>query len=327
MAEITSYPFLRQLRADASAHVQQFRSGRRLRSGRGLAFWFRPDGASISEIAMDDRQLPFVLKGQSADFQELTLQGTVIWRVADPETLGERIDFTLDLKTGLSLGEPMDQLTALLVSLVGQFANNYLAGHGVRDLLDAGVAPLQATVVEGFASDTSLAAMGLTLVGIRIAALQPSSELARALQAPTFESLQQQADEAIFARRALAVDKERAIAENELNNQIELAARQKELIGREAANDMARAEAEAEALKVHAEAEAGRIRTVDQAAADMEQARMTVYRELPPAVLMGLAARDFAGKLERIDNLSITPDMLSSLLGQMRGALSHTPAQ
>ena len=141
------------------------------------------------------------------------------------------------------------------------------------------------------------------------------------------ESLQQQADEATFARRALAVDKERAITENELNNRIELAAREQDLIAREAANDMARAEAEAEALKVHAEAEAGRIRTVDQAAADMEQARMAVYRELPPAVLMGLAARDFAGKLERIDNLSITPDMLSSLLGQMRGALSHAATE
>lgn len=327
MAQITSYPFLRQFRADASAHVQLFRSGRRVRSGRGLAFWFRPDGASISEIPMDDRQLPFVLKGQSADFQELTLQGSVIWRVAEPETLGERVDFTLDLKTGLGIGEPMDQLSALLVSLVGQFANAYLAGHGVRALLDTGVAPLQAIIADGFAGETTLAAMGLTLVGIHIAALQPSSELARALQAPTFESLQQQADEAIFARRALAVEKERAIAENELNNQIELAARQKDLIARETANDQARVEAQAEAMKVHAEAEAGRIRTVDQAAADMEQARMAVYRELPPAVLMGLAARDFAGKLEHIDNLSITPDMLSSLLGQMRGALSHTPAQ
>ncbi|PIE12482.1 MAG: band 7 protein, partial [Rhodobacterales bacterium] len=32
----------------------------------------------------------------------------------------------------------------------------------------------------------------------------------------------QKADEATFSRRALAVDKERAIAENELQNQIEL---------------------------------------------------------------------------------------------------------
>jgi regulator of protease activity HflC (stomatin/prohibitin superfamily) len=327
MAQITSYPTLRQFRSDASAHVQLFRSGHRVRSGRGLAFWFRPDGASISEIPMADRQLPFVLKGQSADFQELSVQGIVTWRVADPEVLGDRVDFTLDLRTGLHIGEPMDQVNTLLVSLIGQFTNAQLARFGVRDLLDAGVAPLQAVVAEGLVADTSLADIGLALVGIRIASLQPSSELARALQAPTFESLQQQADEAIFARRALAVEKERAIAENELNNQIELAARQKDLIARETANDQARAEGQAEAIKVHAEAEAGRIRTVDQAAADMEQARMSVYRELPPAVLMGLAARDFAGKLERIDNLSITPDMLSSLLGQMRGALSHAPAE
>lgn len=58
--------------------------------------------------------------------------------------------------------------------------------------------------------------MGLEIVPIRVAALAPNPELSRALQAPTFESLQQKADEATFSRRALAVDAERAIAENEL---------------------------------------------------------------------------------------------------------------
>ena len=51
---------------------------------------------------------------------------------------------------------------------------------------------------------------------MRVAAVAPTSEMEKALQQPTREAIQQDADEATFRRRALAVEKERAIAENEL---------------------------------------------------------------------------------------------------------------
>ena len=47
---------------------------------------------------------------------------------------------------------------------------------------------------------------------------------------PTREAIQQAADEATFQRRAQAVEKERAIQENELQNKIELARREEQLI-------------------------------------------------------------------------------------------------
>mgnify|MGYP007079466382 CR=1 FL=1 len=79
----------------ASRHIQQYRNGKRVRSGKGLAFWFLPRGTSLSEIPMDDRTLPFLLKGQSADYQDLPVQGSIAWRVSSAEALGERIDFTI----------------------------------------------------------------------------------------------------------------------------------------------------------------------------------------------------------------------------------------
>jgi hypothetical protein len=42
---------------------------------------------------------------------------------------------------------------------------------------------------------------------------------------------------------------------------------------------------------------------------------MAVYRDIPRDVLMGLAMREFAGKLDTIEHLSITPEMLTPLLG------------
>lgn len=329
MAQIKRYVVANQLRAEASQHIQYFRKGALKKSGRGLSFWFDPNGASLTEIPMNDRELIFMIKGQSSDYQDLAVQGSVIWRVADADKVASRVDFGIDINKGVRLGKPEEQIKSVLNGLVREFADAYLKDKGVRDLLEAGLSPVQAAIAAGFDADPTLDAMGLEVVSIRVSALSPSTELFRALQAPTFESLQQKADEATFSRRALAVDKERAIAENELQNQIELAARRKDLIAREDANARSEAEAkvaakrimvqaDSEAKIIGAEAEAKRIRAVEQAAADMEKARMAAIAEVPPAVMFALAAQEFAGKLEKIDSLNVSPDMLASIAQQAK---------
>lgn len=326
MAQITRYPFIRHLRADASSHIQQYRKGKRVRSGKGLSFWFAPAGASLSEIPMDDRVLPFLLKGQSADYQDLTVQGSIVWRVRDAEILGQRIDFTLDPVRGTLVGQPLDQINDVIGSQGRRFISAYVKQNAVRQILEAGVDPIRIAMQQGFASWDAMANMGIEVASVGVDQVAPSSELARALQAPTFESLQQQADEAAFSRRALAVEKERAIAENELSTKIELEAQRRQLIAREDENARSKAEAEAAAMKIEAEAEAGRIRAIDQAKADMEKERLAVYADLPPSVLFAMAAQEFAGKLQTIDNLTVTPDMLSGVLAQMKSAMGPTLA-
>jgi len=319
MADVRNFGPLRQLSSDASVHIQRFKRGKRIQSGRGLAFWFMPEGTSIAEIPMDDRDLPFLFHSRSKDFQEITVQGVIIWRVAKPEDLSDRINFSIDLKHGLPLAKPIDQIDNLLTSIAQQFAAQYLAELDVNAILATGVKPLHERIEAGLTGSERLLAMGLDVVSVRVADVSPSSELKRALQTPTFERLQQQADQATFERRAMAVEKERAIAENELGNQIELARRQKELIENEDANARDRAQAEAAAKKIAADGEAERIRTVEQARADMERARVEIYAQLPPQVMLGLAAQEFAKKLTSIEHLNITPDVLSTLLGDALG--------
>lgn len=329
MAQIKRFFISNQLRAEASQHIQYFHKGILKKSGRGLSFRFDPDEASLSEIPMNDREMVFMIKGQSFDYQDLAVQGSVIWRVADADKIASRIDFGIDVNKGVYLDNPEEQIKSVLTALVREFADAYLKNKGVRELLEAGLSPVQAAIAAGFRADPTVDGMGLEVVSIRISALTPSAELVRALQAPTFESLQQKADEATFARRALAVDKERAIAENELQTQIELASRRKELIAREDANARSVAEAEAaarrivveaesEAKIIGADAEAKRIRAVEQAAADMEKARMDAIINMPPALMFALAAQQFASKLEKIDSLNVSPDMLAGLAQQAR---------
>lgn len=318
MAYVRNLGFLAQLRADASSHVIRYRKGKIRQSGRGLVFWFRPETASIAEVPMDDREMALFVKGRSQDFQSVAVQGTLTWHVADPELLATRVDFSIGLFTGAYQSEPIQRIETRLSGLVNQAALQYLAQAPVRALLDAGPEPLRHALEAALASDSALGDIGLSVVAIRLTNLAPSSELERALQTPTFEALQQKADEATFERRALAVDKERAIAENELANKTELARREKLLISEEAENARNRATGVAEAQLVESGAEAERIRTVEGAKAEAERDRIAIYRDLPPAVLLGLAARELAGKLDTIEHLNVTPDLLASIVGEFR---------
>ncbi|WP_152048762.1 SPFH domain-containing protein [Aureimonas psammosilenae] len=320
MATIRRFGVLRQLRSEASRHVIHFRKGRVRRSGRGLVFWFDPETASIAELPMDDREMTLFVRGRSQDFQTLSVQGTVGWHVVDPALLAGRIDFSIDLASGKPQGEPVEQIEARISGIANQAVLQELARAPVRALLDAGPDALRGALESALAGDPALAAIGVAVVSVRLTNLAPSAELERALQTPTFEALQGKADEATFERRALAVEKERAIAQNELATKTELARREKLLITEEGENARSRAAGLAEAHQVEAEAEAGRIRVVEGARAEAERQRISAYRDLPPAVLLGLAARELAGKLDTIEHLNVTPDLLAAVMAEFRKA-------
>ena len=137
MAMITNFGMIARLRSDASHHVIRYRSGKQRQSGRGLVFWFRPDIASIAEIPMDDREMTIFVKGRSADFQAVNVQGVLAWRVAEPERLAERIDFTIALGNGSYVGQPLERIETRLAGLVNQAALDYLAKAPVQGLLDS----------------------------------------------------------------------------------------------------------------------------------------------------------------------------------------------
>ncbi len=327
MATIRNIGLIAQLRSEASSHVIRYRNGRIRQSGRGLVFWFRPETASISEVPMDDREMTLFVRGRSRDFQTVAVQGTIGWHVVNPELLASRVDFAIGLSNGRLRGEPIERIEARLNGIAGQAVLQYLGTNPVGALLDAGPEPLRVTLETVLGATSALAEIGVAAVSVRLTNLAPTSELERALQTPTFEALQQKADEATFARRALAVEKERAIAENELATKTELARRETQLIAQESDNARNRAAGVAEAKALESAAEAERIRLVEGAKAEAERQRVATYRDLPPAVLFGLAARELAGKLETIEHVNITPDLLAAALGEFRRAAPSITAR
>jgi regulator of protease activity HflC (stomatin/prohibitin superfamily) len=328
MADITRYPFVRHLRGTPTTHVRHLRRGAVAHEGVGVSFFFRPLAAVLSEVPVDDRELPLLFHARTADFQDLTVQATVTFRVVDPVLTASRLDFAIDPNTGRWRGSPLEQLGGVLTETAQQHALDLVARRSLQQVLTDGVGAIREAVVAGTASDHRLAEIGIGIVEVRVVALRPEPEMERALQTPTREQVQQEADRATFERRALAVERERAIAENELTTQLELARREEQLVGQRGQNARRTAEEKAAASEIDtasqaardqrlAEARAAGTRVVGEAEAAAETARVGAYRDIDQARLLALALKELAGNLPAVDTLVLSPDMLTPLLTRL----------
>ena len=328
MADITKFFLLRHLRANPTSHIRHHRRGKLVHDGVGVAFWFRPLSAALSEVPVDDREQPLLFHARSLDFQDLAVQATVTYRVVDPAVASARIDFGIDPDLGLWRSTPLEQLSSLLTELAQQHALDLLARMTLTEALADGMTAVRDRIASGLAGDARLVDTGLAVVDARVVALRAEPDVERALQTPTREKVQQEADRATYERRALAVERERAIAENELQNQIELARREEQLVEQRGQNERRRATEQAAAGRIEAEARAERqrllsdakaqaTRIVGTAEAEAEAARLAAYRELDAAMMMALALRELAGNLPQIGTLSLTPDLLTPVLARL----------
>src|SRR5688572_11231144 len=334
MADITRRFFLRHLRGQPTTFVRHTVRGRVRHEGIGQSFWYRPLTAVLSEVPVDDRELPLLFHARTADFADVTVQATVTYRLSNPALAAERLDFAIDPQHGDWQAQPLEQVATLLAELAQQPALDLLSRLALTEALTAGIAPVREAVAAALADDPRLTDTGVTVVSSRVVAIRPEPDLERALQTPTREAVQQDADRATYARRAVAVEQERAIAENELQSRIELARREQQLVEQKGANDRRAAELDAaaklvtsqgqtdrarlaaESDRVKEQARADGVRAVGLASAEAETARLNAYREMPADVLYALALEKAAGNLPDIGELTVTPDMLTKLIGR-----------
>src|SRR6266508_4344905 len=149
MADIKRYPGLRHLRGTQTTYVRHLRRGRLAHEGTGLSFWFRPLSAVLSEVPVDDRELPLLFHARTADFQDVTVQATVTFRLTDPAVAAGRIDFSIDPETGQWRGTPLDQVAGLLTETAQQYALDLIAASELTATLAAGVRPVRDAIAAG----------------------------------------------------------------------------------------------------------------------------------------------------------------------------------
>ena len=331
---------IRFIKVEPTTHLLQFRNGRIVRDGPGQAFFYYSPTTSLVAVPIAGTDAPFIFEEVTSDFQTVTIQGQVTYRVSDPKKLAALVNFTLDARGKNYVSDEPQKLPQRVINVVNVLARAELQTLPLRQAVRASDALVQA-VRKGLVESPDMAQLGLEILGLSILAIKPTPETARALEAEMREQLLREADEAIYARRNAAVEQERSIKENELNTEIAveqkkrqiretqmeaeraiqqkrhqleqadmtakvgLEDKRKELVALSAEN--AEAEADARAYGISATMKA--LSSVD---ARVIQALASVG--MKPEQLIAVAFQDLAGKADKIGQLNISPDLLRELM-------------
>ncbi len=332
---------VRFLKTQPTQYVIRYRDGKRVSAGTGLSFFYFAPSTSLVVVPTASSDAPFIFEETTADWQTVTIQGQLTWRVGQPERIAEVMDFTLSAP-GHYASEDPQKLPQRLLDRLQAAIKTEMQALPLRQALSAGDS-LVARVGGLLGHDPIVTALGLEILGFSILAIKPKPETARALEAEVREELLKRADEAIYARRNAADEQERGIKENELRTEIAVEAKKPEIrevqMEAERAVQAKRQEiAEAEMtgkislekknatlvelvtanVRQEAEAKAHGVEALMRAAASVDPRVLEALAMagMRPDQMIAAAFRELAGNADKIGQLNISPELLGELLGR-----------
>jgi hypothetical protein len=330
---------IRYMKVRPTDYILHYRGSKILRQGEGLSFLYFAPTANIVLIPTRSTDLQFIFNEMTKDFQPITLQGQMSYRVTDPEQLAKVLDFSIN-SSGHHISEDPEHLQTRLVSIAQVCARSALAALDLRAAL-AGTDQITSAVLSRFREYEPLTELGVTIQQFELTSLKTSPEMERALESEAREGLQLEADMAIYERRNAAVEQERIIRENELNTEIAVEQKQREIRETQmnieiAVEEKKRIVEETKmAAQVALEFERQKLikqkvendrKMADSKAYELETSIKPVrdldWRVLmalnsqgnDPATMIALAFRDMAENAGKIGELNISPDLLHSLV-------------
>jgi hypothetical protein len=314
------------MKAAPTTYVLHFKNGRVVREGRGLSFFYYAPTATIVAVPIASIDVPFVFNEVTADFQEVSIQGQLTYRVTDAQCLASLLDYSVR-PSGAYASEDPQKLNERLVNVTQVLASAVTHRLRLREVLVA-YEVLVNEVLAGLRQSEAVTMLGVEILNLSIIAIKPTPETAKALEAEARELLLRQADEAIYSRRNAAVAQERTIKESELNTEIAVEEKRRQIRETKMSADIAVEQQRGSLLKTRTQNDRNE---ADTKAYELE-AVLKPLREMDWHTLMALSAgkadpklsiamafRDLADNAKRIGQLNITPDLLESLLGRTDG--------
>jgi regulator of protease activity HflC (stomatin/prohibitin superfamily) len=209
----------RFIKFSPTTYVLEYSGGAVKREGAGLAFFYFAPITTLVTVPVDSTDVPFIFTEVTADFQEVTVQGTLTFRITDPKRIAALLDFSLD-RTGKKYASEDPKLLELRVlNALQAEVNRQIGKADLRAALQA-TSTFTKSELTALWQVPDLQSLGIEVLSLAIVAIKPQPETARALEADARELLLKNADLAIYSRRNAAIEPEPAIRENELNTEI-----------------------------------------------------------------------------------------------------------
>ena len=337
---------IRYAKFQPTQYVMKVKNGKVVKEGIGLSFYYYAPTTSVVVVPISSIDVPFMFEEMTEDYQAVTVQGQLTYRIADYRRIAEVLNYTYDLKRQVYLSDDPVKLNQRIINLAKVHAKHDLSRKPLREAVRSSDRLAQQIKTDVRASE-ELDALGIELMGVAVLAILPNKETMRALEAQAREEILEHADEALYRRRNASIEQERRLKENELNTDMAVEAKKRQI--REAQLDSERAvrhkeqTMQEEQLQFETAMEESRHQLIDLAAANKRaQADVKAYElsavmrslhgvepgvlqtlsnlGMNPDKLIAIAFQDLADKAERIGQLNISPDLLQGLLS------SQTPS-
>ena len=329
------------IKFDSMTHVIHYKNGKIVKEGQGLSFFYTSYNSSIVAIPMGSNDLQFIFNESTGDFQKISIQGQITYKINDAKKLAELLDFTVDYE-GDYKEDDGEKLKQRLINEAQTATSSYIQSLQLKQAI-VNAKNIELKIKEGLKVSDAVLLLGVEVLAVNVVAVKPSPEMSKALETTTREALQQEADMAIYERRNFAVEQERMIKESELSTEIAVEEKKKQIVAKKNESQVLKAENERKLREMKIEADISveeqnkslinlKIEN-EKKQADSEKYRLEAtlqpYKEMDwktllainpqggsPKLNIALAFRELAENAQNINNLNITPDLLDSLISE-----------
>ena len=325
-------------------YVIKYRRGRIVKEGPGLSFYYYSPTTSIDVVPLSSTEAPFIFEQITADFQPVTLQGQVIFRIVDPKKIAQLLNYTLNPRSTGYISDDHEKLGARITNIARVLTKQNFETLLLKDTLKS-TEILTQKLNEEIKRNKEVLSLGVEILGLSILAIKPNTDTARALETESREQILKQADDAIYERRNASIEQERRIKENELNTEIAVETKKKQIretqldsdrMVQEKQNQLKVAQMQAEInleedrkqlverkvanSKSEADAKAYELAAVLQTMQGIDQSVISALTnmEMKPDKLIALAFQQIAGNADKIGQLNISPDLLQQLMKESK---------
>src|ERR1700758_5096343 len=101
-----SRTMLNFMKVPPTTYVFQYKYGKIKREGAGLSFFYYGPTSTIVAIPIASTDVPFVFQEATADFQAVSIQGQLTFRVSDPKRLALLLDYSVDSHRAYTSEDP-----------------------------------------------------------------------------------------------------------------------------------------------------------------------------------------------------------------------------
>ena len=206
---------IRYFKAQPNQYILKYAAGRVTKEGPGLSFFYLPYNTQVVAVPTSSMDANFVFNEVTNNFQEVTIQGQLTYRIHEPRQAAALLDFTIDPRQRGYVSDDPEKLVRRICNVVQIETRREIQQRSLEQTLRDSQA-IAAEVLRRLRAGSELQPLGAELLSVYFLSTRPTPEVAKALEAEYRETLLRKADEAIYARRAAAVDEERKIKEKEL---------------------------------------------------------------------------------------------------------------